>query len=99
MASLITGGTGLVGAELAHLLTEAGEEVVLFSRTMRASRIDDIGDKVKWVQGDLGIWSHVLSTVKDNKITEIYHTGAMLSFVSERDPRVHSAPTWLVRLM
>jgi len=87
MASLITGGTGLIGAELAHLLVEAGEEVVLFSRTMREKRIDDIGEKVKWVQGDLGIWSHVLSAVKDNKITEIYHTGSMLSFVSERDPQ------------
>jgi threonine 3-dehydrogenase len=87
MASLITGGTGLIGAELAHLLSEQGEEVVLFSRTMRASRIDDISDKVKWVQGDLGIWSHVLGAVRDYKITEIYHTGSMLSFISERDPQ------------
>jgi nucleoside-diphosphate-sugar epimerase len=86
MASLITGGTGLIGAELAHLLIEKGEEVVLFNRTIRRDRIDDIGDKAKWVQGDVGIWPQVLSVIKDYHITDIYHTGSMLSFVSETNP-------------
>ncbi len=86
MASLITGGSGLIGTELARLLVSTGEEVVLFSRTMKAVRIDDIRNKVKWVQGDLGIASHVLNAVKENKITDIYHTGAMLTILSENDP-------------
>ena len=86
MASLITGGTGLVGAELAHLLVNQGEEVVLFNRTIKSSRIDDIESRVKWVQGDLGNWSQVLSVVKDHKIEYIYHTGSMLAAVSERNP-------------
>jgi nucleoside-diphosphate-sugar epimerase len=30
MAKLITGGTGYIGAELAHILVGRGEEVVLF---------------------------------------------------------------------
>jgi nucleoside-diphosphate-sugar epimerase len=58
MTSLITGGTGLVGAELAHLLVEMGEEVVVFNRTIRYDRIGDIKDEIKAVSGDLGNWSH-----------------------------------------
>jgi nucleoside-diphosphate-sugar epimerase len=85
MASLITGGTGLIGAELAHLLVENGEEVVLFCRTMR-NRVDDIQGKVKWVEGDLGVAAQVFNAVRDNKITDIYHTGSMLSFVAEANP-------------
>jgi threonine 3-dehydrogenase len=87
MASLITGGSGLIGTELARLLVDAGEEVVLFSRTMKAGRIDSIGKKIKWIQGDLGIAAHVYNAVKENKITDIYHIGAMLTLVSENDPQ------------
>ncbi len=40
MAKLITGGTGYIGAELAHLLVERGEEVVLFDININHYRID-----------------------------------------------------------
>jgi nucleoside-diphosphate-sugar epimerase len=86
MTSLITGGNGIIGSELAHLLVEAGEEVVLFSRNLPTKRIKDIHHKVKCIQGDLGIASHIFDAVKSNKITEIYHMGAMLTFASEADP-------------
>jgi threonine 3-dehydrogenase len=85
MTSLITGGTGLVGAELAHLLVEMGEEVVVFNRTIRYDRIGDIKDEIKAVSGDLGNWSHVMNVIKDYQITDIYHMGAMLSMVSEQN--------------
>jgi threonine 3-dehydrogenase len=86
MTSLITGGSGIIGSRLAHLLVEAGEEVVLFSRTLMAERIEDIKSDVRWVPGDLGIAAHVLNAVKDNRVTDIYHMGAMLTFASEKDP-------------
>jgi threonine 3-dehydrogenase len=86
MASLITGGSGVIGAELAHILVNRGEEVILFNRTTKSPRIDDIASKVKWVQGDVANWSQVVSAVKENNIENIYHTGAMLTAVSEKDP-------------
>jgi threonine 3-dehydrogenase len=86
MTSLITGGSGIIGSRLAHLLGEAGEDVVLFSRTWKAERVEDIQHKVKWARGDLGIAAHVMDVVKENSITDIYHLGAMLTFASENDP-------------
>ncbi len=87
MAKLITGGTGYVGAELAHILVERGEKVILFDININRYRIEDIEDQVKIIQGDLGNSSEVLNVVKDNDITEIYHMGAMLAFASDANPR------------
>ena len=86
MAKLITGGTGYIGAELAHLLANRGEEVILFDIAINRYRIEDIENKVKMVHGDLGNFSEVLNVVKDNNITEIYHLGSMLTYMSKLDP-------------
>jgi threonine 3-dehydrogenase len=86
MARLITGGAGFLGAELAHLLVGRGEEVVLFVRNVRKERIGDLLDRAKVIQGDLGNWSQVLNAFKDNHITHVYHTGALLARDSEANP-------------
>ena len=86
MSKLITGGTGYIGAELAHILVEHGDEVILFDIVINHNRIADIENKVKIVQGDLGNWSEVLNVVKDNNVTEIYHLGSMLTYMSELNP-------------
>jgi len=86
MSKLITGGTGYIGAELAHMLVERGEEVVLFDVIINRYRIGDIENNVKIVQGDLGNWPEVLSVVKDNNVTEIYHLGSILTYMSELNP-------------
>ena len=86
MAKLVTGGTGYIGAQLARLLANRGEEVVIFDIVINRYRIDDIENKVKIVQGDLGNFSHVFNVVKDYDITEIYHLGSMLTYMSERNP-------------
>jgi nucleoside-diphosphate-sugar epimerase len=86
MAKLITGGTGYIGAELAHILVERGEQVVLFDVAVAEYRIEDIRHKVKVVRGDVSDWSEVANVVKDNRITEIYHMGALLTLASESNP-------------
>src|SRR3989304_5393979 len=85
MAKLITGGSGQIGAELAHILVNRGEEVVIFDIS-KSARIKDIEGKLKFVRGNVGIWSEVMNVVKDNKITHIYHMGAMLTSESEANP-------------
>jgi len=86
MAKLITGGTGYIGAELARILAERGEEPILFDVVINRHRIEDIENKVKIVPGDVGNWPEVLNVVKDNDITEIYHLGSMLTYMSELNP-------------
>lgn len=86
MAKLITGGTGYIGAELAHILVERGEEVVLFDIVISEYRIEDIKNKVKIVRGDLGNFAEVANVVKENGITEIYHMGGLLTMVSDGNP-------------
>jgi threonine 3-dehydrogenase len=86
MTKLITGGTGYVGSELARLLVERGEKVVLFDITVNSSRIADIANKCTVIQGDLSNYSHVMNAVKDNGIMQIYHLGSMLTNASDLNP-------------
>jgi|WetSurMetagenome_2_1015567.scaffolds.fasta_scaffold115557_2 threonine 3-dehydrogenase len=86
MVKLITGGTGNIGAELAHILVQRGEDVVLFDRTIKHHRINIIEKQVRIVQGDLSNRSEVMNAVKNNKISVIYHIGAMLSYACEQNP-------------
>lgn len=86
MAKLITGGTGYVGSELARILVEKGEDVVLFDITINRFRISDIEKDLRIVQGDLGSYSQVMNAVSENGITGIYHLGSMLTNASEINP-------------
>lgn len=85
MTSLITGGSGLVGAELAHLLVDRNEDVVVFDRA-KSPRLNDIQDRITFVQGDLGNWPEIFNVVRNHDVGSIYHMGAMLTFESEANP-------------
>lgn len=86
MSILITGGTGFLGAGLARRLLKRGEDVVLFDIVPGIERVADIKDKVKVIQGDLGVWPEVLNVVKENNVEGIFHLGAMLRLPSEDNP-------------
>lgn len=86
MDILITGGTGFIGVGLARKLLAKREKVVLFDVAPNPQRTADIKEKVKFVSGDLKVWSEVLNVVKDNNIDGIFHLGSMLSLPSEENP-------------
>ena len=87
MATLITGGTGFIGAEVVRLLLEKGEtNLVVFDINPSTKRLDDVADQVEIVRGDLGNFSHVLNAVKNAQPSVIYHLGGMLSVPSDADP-------------
>jgi len=85
MTSLITGGGGMVGAELAHQLLKCNEKVVVFDK-VKSGRLADIADKITFVQGDLGIWPEVFNAVRPNGVTHVYHMGALLTWECEANP-------------
>ena len=78
MRSLITGGAGHLGRELARLLTD--REVATF----------DIAPSVQTgctsIQGNLSVASEVLQAVRDFQPEEIFHLGGLLSASVENNP-------------
>jgi len=86
MTKLITGGTGFVGCELAKMLVERGERVVLFDVAPNYQAVEPIEEKVTLVRGDLANWSEVFNAVRDHNVESIFHLGAMLSLPSNANP-------------
>jgi threonine 3-dehydrogenase len=86
MSTVITGGTGFIGAQVVRLLLEKGEkDLVVFDINPSTKLLDDVADQIEVVRGDLGNFSHVLSVVKTFRPKVIYHLGSMLSVPSDAD--------------
>ena len=71
MSTLITGGTGFLGANLAKALVKKDLEVILFEQNLNLKLIEEIIDKVTIVQGDVANWAEVMDAVKKYKVREI----------------------------
>lgn len=86
MSTLVTGGTGFIGAQVVRILLEKGEkDIAAFDINPSTKLLDDVADQVEVVRGDLGNFSHVLSVVKTHRPNVIYHLGGMLSVPSDAD--------------
>ncbi|MBT4138005.1 MAG: NAD-dependent epimerase/dehydratase family protein [Candidatus Latescibacteria bacterium] len=87
MSTLITGGTGFVGAQIVRLLLEQGQQnLTVFDINPNTQNLDDIIDQVTFIRGDLGNFSQVMNTVKKTRPDVIYHLGGMLSVPSDAEP-------------
>ncbi|MBN2060627.1 MAG: NAD-dependent epimerase/dehydratase family protein [Deltaproteobacteria bacterium] len=87
MSVIVTGATGLVGTGLIKILIERGEtEIIAFHRNPGKKNLDELKDRITLLQGDLGIFSHVLEAVAKSRPKIIYHLGAMLTAPAEADP-------------
>ncbi|MBT3603865.1 MAG: NAD(P)-dependent oxidoreductase, partial [Candidatus Latescibacteria bacterium] len=87
MSTLITGGTGFVGAQIVRLLLEQGQQnLTVFDINPNTQNLDDIIDQVTFIRGDLGNFSQVMNAVKKTRPDVIYHLGGMLSVPSDAEP-------------
>jgi threonine 3-dehydrogenase len=86
LATLVTGGLGFIGAEVARLLAKRGEKIIVFDIHDRKILLKEMQEKITVVKGDVSNYSHVFNAVKDFNIDVIYHLGSMLSVPSDADP-------------
>jgi threonine 3-dehydrogenase len=101
MAVLVTGGAGLLGAALVHLLLEKGEQgLAVLDTSDSPERLADVGDRIDYIRGDLGDAGSVSSAIDRVRPEVIYHLGAMLGALCDEQPeramRVNAQGTFYV---
>ncbi|MGX5818071.1 NAD-dependent epimerase/dehydratase family protein [Chitinophaga lutea] len=79
---LVTGGTGFLGSYLLRSLVNAGRPVRALFRSRIPQQLDDVKDRIEWVQGDV----LDVSTLADamDGIRQVYHCAAVVSFHPDR---------------
>lgn len=92
MATLITGGTGLIGASLAEQLVARGERVVLFDVAPAIWRVQAVLDRapeaVRVLRGDVLSLPNLLDAVRDHAVTAVVHLAFILGAESNADPEL-----------
>jgi nucleoside-diphosphate-sugar epimerase len=92
VATLITGGTGLIGAVLAERLVRRGERVVLFDVVPAAWRLAHLGGeeagRIAFVRGDVTSLVDVMDAVKRHDVRAIVHLAYVLGAESNNRPEL-----------
>ncbi len=86
--TLITGGTGFIGAEIARTLIEDGQGPIhVAQRSPDLGRLSDLADQVVLHHLDLSDPAEIDAVVDLVKPTRIFHFGAILTGPGEQDPQ------------
>jgi nucleoside-diphosphate-sugar epimerase len=84
---IVTGGSGLLGAEIVHLLIkEENVKPIVMDINPDPKRLDDVKDKIEYVQGDVSDPELLNSTFGKFKPTKIFHLVTIPGNVCENDP-------------
>ena len=88
MTTLITGGTGFIGAEIARMLIEAGDGPIhVAQRSSELGRLSDLADHVELHHLDLSDLDEIDQVIGAVKPTRFFHFGAILTGPGEKDPQ------------
>jgi nucleoside-diphosphate-sugar epimerase len=88
LAILITGGTGLIGARVAKILVEHGEQVVCFDLQPNKQKVAELGDRVRIVRGDVTQLGDVIVALKESRAERVLHLAYIKTGDAERIPHV-----------
>jgi nucleoside-diphosphate-sugar epimerase len=84
---IVTGGSGLLGAMIAHLLIEEENiKPIVMDVNPDPKRLDDVKDKIEYVQGDVSDPDLLNATFSKFKPTKIFHLVTIPGNVCENDP-------------
>jgi UDP-glucose 4-epimerase len=86
MRVLITGGMGVIGAEVSRKFVREGHRPVLYSRHRDEALIRDILDKVDIELGSILDRARLAEVFKSRGITHVVHTAAYISALSAKHP-------------
>ena len=86
MNTVITGGTGFVGAELSSTLIQRGERPIVFDVTQIRGSLASLSDRFEYVRGSVANLSELANAFSQRKVDRIFHLGGMLSLPSEQNP-------------
>jgi nucleoside-diphosphate-sugar epimerase len=84
---IVTGGSGLLGAMIVHLLIEEENmKPVVMDVNPDPKRLDDVKDRIEYVQGDVSDPDLLNKTFSKFKPTKIFHLVTIPGNVCENDP-------------
>lgn len=87
MTTLVTGGTGFIGAEIVRMLAERGDgPLFVAQRSTDLGRLADLSDRVELVPLDLADVAATEAALAKIAPTRIFHFGAILTGPGEADP-------------
>jgi UDP-glucose 4-epimerase len=89
MNILVTGGTGSIGAWVAHELLENGHTPIIFDINIREQFIDDIKKNIHFVEGDITNYDSISNCVSNYDVDRVIHLAKILPAYSEEHP-VHA---------
>ena len=88
MTTLITGGTGFIGAEITRMLIEAGDGPIhVAQRSPELGRLADLADDVVVHHLDLTDEAEIDQVIAAIEPRRFFHFGAILTGPGERDPQ------------
>jgi UDP-glucose 4-epimerase len=79
MSVLITGGTGFLGLEIAKVLIEDGEHVVLFDLYPDANAVAGLGVAVTIARGDFSEAADVVRVFSEHDISHVVHLAYLIA--------------------
>ncbi len=83
---LVTGGTGLIGAEVARSLLAAGCKPVLFDFSPSEANVADIRADVVVERGDVTDSAALEEVMRRHRVDRVIHLAAMLLLETDRQP-------------
>ena len=92
MRALVTGGAGFIGSHLAEALLREGHEVRVLDNfaTGRRQNLDDFGDEIELMEGDIRSYERVHNAVRGCEL--VFHQAALPSVPrSVQDPLTSTA--------
>lgn len=85
MTTMITGGSGFIGAYLALSIIDSGQKPVIFDLAEIRGPLSELSDRFIYTKGSVASLPLVMECIEKHGVDQIFHLGGMLSLPSENN--------------